>query len=64
MKDEKENSEETCTPLAPEPATDEEILAYWTEERLRSARPLPVPSPDGEAPAKNADRTTDSDDKT
>jgi hypothetical protein len=45
MKNVKNKADEVCTPRAPEETTEEQILAYWTEERLKSARPIPVPSP-------------------
>lgn len=42
----------------PEPASEEEILAYWTEERMKSAQPLPLPSPEGTAPNSEDEEET------
>jgi hypothetical protein len=64
MKNDKNKTDEVCTPRAPEEKTEEEILAYWTEERLKSAQPIPVPSPDRKAPDEGQEGAAGSEDDT
>lgn len=49
MTDEKKQKNEPCSPESAD-ESEERILDYWTEDRMRSAQALPLPELEPESP--------------